>query len=268
MSTSSWSRWSRATDANAASRPADVLPRLDRADPRDVWPAQIEPLLRDGDLVEGCRMPVGSEQHDPQPVFVDPCVETVAPRRFRRAHHDVRVGPCQLQAATHEPVPPVRQLVRSVEEGQVVDRDDEGCPRRRDDEARRVHDVDGSCRRARLRAGASRATPRRARLAGAEATRRAPEGAMGPPAADGAAPKRPRPRRRRGPRDRASGPSAATAVPPGTRCQHCSIVRATRRLLPPVGSRRRSWTRAEVSWSRPSRTRSQAPRSQASPARR
>ncbi len=245
----------------------DVLARLDGADPRDVGALQIEPLLRDGDLVEGCRLPVDSEQHDPQPALVDPRVDTVAPRRFGRAHHDVGVGPCQLEAATHEPVPPSRQLVESVEERQVVDRDDEWCPRRRDDQARRVHDVDRPG--GPLDLGPAQAVPRlveRGRGSGSDTTGAGGRhGVAGGTRCRAETPTTSTSSRAASPRMR---PSAATAVPPGTRCQHCSIVSATRRLLPPVVSRRRPWTRAEASSSQRHPIRSRAPRSRASSARR
>ena len=56
-------------------------------------------------------------------------------------------GPASSRPAPHEAVAPARELRRVIEKREVVDRHDERGARRRDDQARGVHDVDGARRR-------------------------------------------------------------------------------------------------------------------------
>ncbi len=89
---------------------------------------------------------VDAEWDDADPLGVDPVRDAIIRRCLRRAMHYVRFSKCELEAPSEESQPALREVLRRVQEGEIVHRHDERPGSRRDRESGGVHDVDGPSR--------------------------------------------------------------------------------------------------------------------------
>ena len=217
-----------------------VLAGLDRAGEQDVGPVEAELLPGVGHLLGRGPLGTHAQRYEAQPCFADAVRREIGPRGHRRAQHQVGVAAQELETPVEGPQPAAREVVGLVEERQVVHGHDQRGRSGRDD-ASWWHGRRRPARSpARPSVGAARATPRRARSSAAAAN--APARPVGTASGGGPRWAALTPTTSTSPRSwtAATTSSAATAVPPGTRCQHCSRVTAARTADHPGRRRRRS----------------------------
>ena len=154
------SRASARTRSNAASRRAQVLAGLERADEQHVGPVEAVALRGRGHLVgRGRHRRRTPERHEPQPASADAVRRDVAP-----ASPSTSTAPGRRRGRTSSRPrrknrrPRGREVVGLVEEGEVVHRHDERRRAGRDDERGGVDDVDRAGRP--LHRGRRRRVPR------------------------------------------------------------------------------------------------------------